>query len=601
MILRQLSIAITISNSFVSFILLCHILTQSQSCFATDNLTQSKSISVSETLTSASQIFELGFFNSNSTAKKYVGIWYKKIPIRKVVWVANRENPLSVTDSGSSLTIGDDGNLRLLDGNQNTVWTTNITVYVNYSVAVLLYTGNLVRRDGVSGESLWEDLSHPCDTSLPGMRLGLNTRLLGKQKTIHRLEILFLGFHHRSHRKSSFGTIQFLSGEVGSGMDSSLLGNRKHVAEFSLGGEDLFLCLANSELGKGKERTKLIVSLVLLPTISAQITNSGKEDLARSSRNLVQLFGCCIEGEELMIVYEYMPNRSLDTLLFDPTRRAQLDWDKRFNIIQDIARGLMYLHRDSCLKIIHRDLKASNVLLDKDMNPKISDFGLARTFQVTQDLENTRRVMGTYGYISPEYALGGIFSEKSDLFSFGVLLLEIVSGMKNSSFHYQEQYLSLLGYDHSADRPTMPDIVLMQHSDTNAPTPKQPIFTFRSLLYSDKQTQCNNFCSINEAWHLWNKSRALDLVDEAMAESCLLSEVMRCIGIGLLCVQNHAADRPTMSAVVLMLSSEIDVPQPKQPTFTIQSLYSGIQSQSNKICSINELIRYNYDAAIIVQ
>ncbi|XP_028053032.1 G-type lectin S-receptor-like serine/threonine-protein kinase At1g11330 [Camellia sinensis] len=230
MILRQLSIAITISNSFVSFILLCHILTQSQSCFATDNLTQSKSISVSETLTSASQIFELGFFNSNSTAKKYVGIWYKKIPIRKVVWVANRENPLSVTDSGSSLTIGDDGNLRLLDGNQNTVWTTNITVYVNYSVAVLLYTGNLVRRDGVSGESLWEDLSHPCDTSLPGMRLGLNTRLLGKQKTIHRLEILFLGFHHRSHRKSSFGTIQFLSGEVGSGMDSSLLGNRKHVA-----------------------------------------------------------------------------------------------------------------------------------------------------------------------------------------------------------------------------------------------------------------------------------------------------------------------------------------------------------------------------------
>lgn len=176
MILRQLSIAITISNSFVSFILLCHILTQSQSCFATDNLTQSKSISVSETLTSASQIFELGFFDSNSTAKKYVGIWYKKIPIRKVVWVANRENPLSVTDSGSSLTIGDDGNLRLLDGNQNTVWTTNITVYVNYSVAVLLDTGNLVLRDAVSGESLWEGFSHPCDTSLPGMRLGLNTR-----------------------------------------------------------------------------------------------------------------------------------------------------------------------------------------------------------------------------------------------------------------------------------------------------------------------------------------------------------------------------------------------------------------------------------------
>ncbi|CAL5411048.1 unnamed protein product [Camellia sinensis] len=640
MILRQLSIAITISNSFVSFILLCHILTQSQSCFTTDNLTQSKSISVSETLTSASQIFELDFFNSNSTAKKYVGIWYKKIPIRKVVWVANRENPLSVTDSGSSLTIGDDGNLRLLDGNQNTVWTTNITVYVNYSVAVLLDTGNLIRRDGVSGESLWEDFSHPCDTSLPGMRLGLNTRLLGIQKTIQSLESLFLGFHHRSHRKSSFGTIQFLSGQVGSGMDSSLLGYRKHMAlhqtvcdiygtcgpfgvcnrnkspickclkgfvpksneewakgnwtsrcvrrtellcdkntsnsssgsgkidgfwklrgmklpdlspyvplddtneckfwclnncsclayayangigcttwtrnlldvqEFSLGGEDLFLCLANSELGKRKKRSKAFIFSGIFNT--SKITRLGnlwrnhvkQQDLSElpifdfdkivattnnfcsdnklgeggfgpvfkgkledgqdiavkkvsrcsgqgieefkneiilmsklQHRNLVQLFGCCIEGEELMIVYEYMPNRSLDTFLFDPTRIAQLDWDKRFNIIQGIAIGLMYLHRDSCLKIIHRDLKASNVLLDKDMNPKISDFGLARTFQVTQELANTRRV------ISPEYALGGIFSKKSGAFSFGVLLLEIVSGMKNTSFHIKNNIYAFL-------------------------------------------------------------------------------------------------------------------------------------------------------------
>lgn len=640
MILRQLSIAITISNSFVSFILLCHILTQSQSCFATDNLTQSKSISVSETLTSASQIFELGFFNSNSTAKKYVGIWYKKIPIRKVVWVANRENPLSVTDSGSSLTIGDDGNLRLLDGNQNTVWTTNITVYVNYSVAVLLDTGNLVLRDAVPGESLWEGFSHPCDTSLPGMRLGLNTRtgeklfltawkteddpspgkfvsgispekppqgfiwnnsipfwrsgqwnglkLVGIPETrgsylngftlvpdlqqdnrfftftlFNSSDIRILtvtssgalrlvewdegtqewntrwntldslcdiygtcgpfgvcnrnkspickclkGFVPKSNEE--WGKGNWTSGCVrrtellcdkntsnsssGSGKidgfwklrgmklpdlstyvplddtnecklwclnNCSCLAyayvngigcttwtrNLLDVQEFSLGGEDLFLRLANSELGKGKERTKLIVSLVVISSIilssmfvyvlckwkakqrgkrkkrskafifsgtfnTSKVIRLGNlwrnhvkqqdpselpifdfdkivaatnnfcsdnklgeggfgpvfkgklEDgqdiavkkLSRCSgqgieefkneiilmsklqhRNLVQLFGCCIEGEELIIVYEYMPNRSLDTFLFDPTRRAQLDWDKRFNIIQGIA------------------------------------------------------------------------------------------------------------------------------------------------------------------------------------------------------------------------------------------------------------------------
>ncbi|EYU26074.1 hypothetical protein MIMGU_mgv1a025313mg, partial [Erythranthe guttata] len=266
-------------------------------------------------------------------------------------------------------------------------------------------------------------------------------------------------------------------------------------------------------------------------------SSSGKGDLEFKNevlvvtklqhKNLVRLLGFALEGKERLLVYELVQNASLDRFIFDPIKRFYFDWEKRYKVIVGIARGLHYLHEDSSFRIIHRDIKAENILLDAKMNPKIADFGTARLFQQDQSGANTRRIVGTY---------------------FGVLVLEIIIGQKNNSFNKGENTESMLSF----------------------------------------------------AWRNWREGKAKKMIDPTLKSSSgSFRDILKCIHIGLLCVQENAVDRPIMASVILMLSSfSITLPRPSRPAFFIpnsrdvechKSSDARLRDQSNNEASITDL------------
>ncbi|KAK4727383.1 hypothetical protein R3W88_032300 [Solanum pinnatisectum] len=226
--------------------------------------------------------------------------------------------------------------------------------------------------------------------------------------------------------------------------------------------------------------------------------------------NLVKLYGCCIEGSQLLVIYEYMENNCLARALFGrDNQRLNLDWATRKRICSGIAKGLAYLHEESRLKIVHRDIKSTNVLLDKDLNAKISDFGLAKL----DEEENTHistRIAGTVGYMAPEYATRGYLTDKADVYSFGVAALEIVSGKSNTNYRSKEEFVYLLDW----------------------------------------------------AYVLQEQGNLLELVDPRLGSNYSKNEAMRMINLSLLCTNLSPTLRPSMSSVVSMLEGKVPLQAP---------------------------------------
>ncbi|XP_034697428.1 probable LRR receptor-like serine/threonine-protein kinase At1g56140 isoform X3 [Vitis riparia] len=221
-------------------------------------------------------------------------------------------------------------------------------------------------------------------------------------------------------------------------------------------------------------------------------------------RNLVKLYGFCIKGNKRLLVYEYLENGSLDHALFGK-RDFHLDWPTRFNICLATARALAYLHEESRPRIVHRDVKASNILLDECLCPKISDFGLAKLYDDKKTHISTR-IAGTIGYLAPEYAMRGHLTEKADVFGFGVVALEILCGRPNTDNSLDAKMIYLLEW----------------------------------------------------AWALHENNRSLDLIDPRLIEFNE-NEATRVVGVAFLCTQASPMLRPTMSRVVAMLAGDIEV------------------------------------------
>ncbi|GKV19170.1 hypothetical protein SLEP1_g29462 [Rubroshorea leprosula] len=547
-------------------------------------------------------------------------------PVKGVIWVANREKPLK--DSSGTLMISEDGNLVVLNGQKEVLWSSNVEKLTGYNtISKLLDIGNLVGVDLRTGEKIqvtsWKS---PSDPSVGNFSIGIEP---------FDIRQCFNWNNSQPYWRSGpwNGTV-FVGVPAMNSFDLGCLSGfePKNTEEWNRGiwtsgcvrSTTLPCHRTNSSREDGKEDGFLKLEMMKMPDFARQWPADTEDDAEtevlqwwdgslhsfgilrtwydilkleeqKKDVKLIIIITTVIVGTIIFCICTLFVRRwmvakgkawkeKIEEMLFGRRKTSTTEVElqelplfkfeelatatKNFNLANQLGqRGFGPVYRakgtlengqeitvkrlfsalgqgleefmnevfviselqqrnlvrllgccveNSRLRIVHKDLKASNILLDEELNPKISDFGMARIFRGNEDETNTRRVVGTYGYMSPKYAIVGLFSKKSNVFSYGVLLLEIVSGRRNTSFGNDEDTSSHLEY----------------------------------------------------AWKLWNEENVLAMVDKVVCDPCHCREILRYIHVGLLCVQEMAKDRPTMSTVISMLNSEImDLPSPKQPCF----------------------------------
>ncbi|KAK8953440.1 putative LRR receptor-like serine/threonine-protein kinase [Platanthera guangdongensis] len=271
-------------------------------------------------------------------------------------------------------------------------------------------------------------------------------------------------------------------------------------------GEGGFGCVYKGTLRNGK-----VVAIKVLSSVSRQGLKEFLNEIVMISNifheNLVTLYGCCVEGNQRILVYNYLENNSLAKMLLSGgDGKVRFDWKTRAKICIGVARGLAFLHDEVRPHVVHRDIKASNILLDKDLTPKISDFGLAKVLPANMTHVSTR-VAGTMGYLAPEYAILGKLTKKADIYSFGVLLLEIICGRCNAN--------TKLSYE-------------------------------------------NHFL-LEKIWSLYEKGEMKSMIDPSLGNDMNVEEACKFLTVGLMCTQDSPKLRPSMSVLVRMLTGEVDV------------------------------------------
>nr|POE76396.1 g-type lectin s-receptor-like serine/threonine-protein kinase [Quercus suber] len=620
-----------------------------------DTIIPSHSIRDGETLVSAGGTFELGFFSPGNSKGRYLGIWYR-ISTDTVIWVANRET--LIANRSGVLKVTNEGNIVLFNNTNSTVWSSNTSRAAASPVVKLLDSGNLVVKDGNGNgleNLLWQSFDYPCDTLMPGMKLGKNfvtgrdwfltswkstddpakgefslridTHGLPQQVSMkgdkikarggpwnglsfsgyprlrpnpifeyefvmNKTEVYYvytlvnssvfsrlvfypsgvwgrLIWRDQTHSWEIYSTSQVDQCEnyAYCGAYATCNSNRSPVCACLQG----FVskspknwnsvdwsdgCVRRTPLECNRDGFLKYTNVKLPDTSSSwfNITMSLEEceelclkncsctaysnlDIRGKGSGCLLWFGNLNDmrvDQDGQDIYIRLANSELD----NSEKNRHSSKIKQVRIIVGSAllvMGILILGVISYVwkkKISFKGITRKNYnYVDDTMNPKISDFGLARTFGGDQTEAKTKRIVGTHGYMSPEYAGYGQFSIKSDVFSFGVLVLEIVSGKRNREFCHFDDHLNLLGL----------------------------------------------------AWRLWIEDQAMELIDKSIGDMFTLSDqVLRCIHVGLLCVQQRPEDRPDMSSVVLMLSSESLLPKPRQPGFYSEKARPIADSSSTK-------------------